>query len=275
MTTEHKTKLSSNGLGELLNGAVMHLMLKDMDVAEVYSPPRVVEVTKAMGLRGCWSLGFIIRDENGRAWGFNKAEMGNNAVRKVIGDKPGLSIDIPICTFFSQMNYANHMGMSPVEVHQRLDHGRKHLEFCAKLYDMQWREGRHFPHEHPRVASPWQVGCTKKLMERTGVQRVVGDHCMYGLTAKEGERWGPARKNTDFMTNSLCIAQALSQRCPNKRNHQVHEHVKPEGGRTKAAQVYPPGLCRAICQGFMAQMEADRRGAIPIGRVGDECNGKR
>ena len=69
------------------------------------------------------------------------------------------------------------------------------------------------------------------------------------------------------MTNSPCIARKLSQKCPNTREHTVHDHVVLINGRAKAAQVYPPALCRAVCSGLIEQMEADRKGQFLIASV--------
>ena len=44
----------------------------------------------------------------------------------------------------------------------------------------------------------------------------------------------------------------------------MHNHVAFESGRTKAAQIYPPGLCMAICLGFKEQVDADRRGQFHL-----------
>ena len=44
----------------------------------------------------------------------------------------------------------------------------------------------------------------------------------------------------------------------------IHRHVILEDGRPRAAQVYPEGLCKAICEGLHAQLEADRRGQFTI-----------
>lgn len=138
------------------------------------------------------------------------------------------------------MNNINHIKMTKEEVEQRLDYGRVHFEFCAKLYEIQWREGRYILHEHPQGVSSWQERCIEKLVMKDGVQRVVGDQCMYGLKSWSGEKWGPARNSTGFMTNSQCIAAALKERCPNTKYNIVHEHVRFVSGVARVAQIYPP-----------------------------------
>ena len=99
-----------------------------------------------------------------------------------------------------------------------------------------------------------------EVLNIKGVNEVVGDQCRYGLVAKGDEGYGPARKTTRFMTKSQCIALQLRRMCPNKGGHQIHKHEQLDGGRAKAAQLYPPELCRAVCQGLMGQVDADGNG---------------
>lgn len=269
---EQSIHTMKENLGNMINNVMMKNMINELDVAEVYSPPRVVEMARRMGIRAGWSLDITTTDDDGNAWDFNKLAMRNKAVRKVLCDKPKLLIGSPICTPFSQMNNINHARMSEEEIKQRMDYGRKHLEFCLKLYDIQWREGRYFLHEHPQNAKSWQERKVKKFMENNGAQKVTGDQCMYGLKTRQGDHVGPARKSTIFMTNSPCIAQSLSRRCPNTTNTMIHQHIRLEGGRTRAAQIYPPELCKAICEGFKAQLEADRKGQFLLAEIQQDGN---
>ena len=64
------------------NVCMMEELLKGMEVAEVYSRPRVVEMARRMGLRAGWSLDLTTCDEDGKSWDFNQLEMRNKAVRK-------------------------------------------------------------------------------------------------------------------------------------------------------------------------------------------------
>ena len=100
----------------------------------------------------------------------------------------------------------------------------------------------------------------KELMKISGVMRVTGDQCMYGLKSKDGDMEGPARKRTGFLTNSVCVAKQLTRKCPNSSGYTVHHHIRLEGGRTKQAQVYPRELCEAICKGLEEQIKADEAG---------------
>ena len=125
-----------------LNNVMRNILLEQMDVAEVYSQLRVAEMAKSMGLRVGWSLDLTTCDEKGRPWDVNDVNMRNVAVRKVLQDKPRLLIGSPMCGPFSAMNNLSYIKMTPEEKEHKLAYGRKHLEFCVTLYEIQWKEGR-------------------------------------------------------------------------------------------------------------------------------------
>ena len=162
-------------------------MFERMEVAEVYSPPRVAKMAKQMGLRAGWRLHLTTCDENGRPWDFNDKAVGNAAVRELLNDKPRLLIGSPMCGPFSAMNNINYAKMTDAEKEQRIAYGRKHMELCMRLYEIQWHEGRYLLHEHPESASSWEERCTKEIFKLEGVVKVVGDQCCYGLMAKGGD----------------------------------------------------------------------------------------
>ena len=114
-----------------LNNVMKDMLLEQMDVAEVYSPPRAAKMAETMGLRAGWSLDLTTCDEAGRPWDFNNVSMRNAAVRKVIRDKPRLLIGSPMCSAFGAMKNMNYARMTTEERQQRMAYGRKHLEFCA------------------------------------------------------------------------------------------------------------------------------------------------
>ena len=129
-----------------LEQQLTHTMFKDliaqMEVAEVYSPSRVTDMARQMGLRAGWALDITTQDVDGREWDFNQLAMRNRAVRKVLEDKPLLLVGSPMCTAFSQLNNINYSKMDPLEVKRRMDYGRRHLELCVKLYNLQREAGR-------------------------------------------------------------------------------------------------------------------------------------
>ena len=266
----HETKLGleqhmrMSCLETPLKATMTKMLRHKMEVAEVYSPPRVVAMASKMGLRQGWGMDLTTMDVDGRAWDSNQKEMRNRAVRGLLRDKPLVLVGSLMCVPFSIMNSINYSRMDPSEVEQRKEHGRRHLQFCTRLYKLQVDGGRYLTHEHPQSASSWHEGCIQKLLKEEGVQRVVGDQCMYGLKAREGNRIGPARKGTGFSTNSPFVAKRLCNRCPNWDGQRVCNHVRLDNGKAAKAQVYPDELCQAICQGIRDRMEVDRAGQFVI-----------
>ena len=246
-----------HNLSAQLDNTMLKTLIGKMEMAEVYSPPRVTEMARKMGLKAGWRLDITTYDSDGEPWDFNKIEMRNRASRKILTDEPMVLIGSPMCTAFCAMNNANYLKMSAEEVSQRMAYGRKHLQFCSKLYAMQWKVGRYFLHGHPAGAISWQEKCIQELMTKEGIIRVNGDQCMFGIKSNDGTREGPARKATGFFTNSVGIAEKFNRRCPNRHGDIIHKHVTLESGRTRAAQVYPEDLCRAICEGLQDQIRMD------------------
>lgn len=175
-----------------------------------------------------------------------------------------------MCIAFSIVNNANYVKMSAEEVQRRPAYGRTYLEFCAKLYAIQWRAGRYLLHEHPEGASSWQERCITKMLNKHGVMRTNGDQCMCGLRSHDGVREGPARKGIGFITNSICIAKKSSRRCPNRRGEMLHKHVVLKARRIRAAQVYPEGLCKAICERLQEQKRLDEKGQFLLMNVNSD-----
>ena len=112
--------------------------------------------------------------------------------------------------------------------------GRVHLMFCCTMYREQAAAGRYFLHEHPQSASSWKEECLQRLAADPMVFETVMDQCAYGLTSRDKEGEGPAKKPTKFYTNSEGLRQELHRRCPGCRRH-----VQLVEGRASAAQKYP------------------------------------
>ena len=119
-----------------------------------------------------------------------------------------------------------------------------------------------FLHEHPYTATSWSMPEVKQIMACAGVQTVVADQCMFGLTTKGGRRGQrmPAKKSTRFMTNSWHIAKELNVRCDGGHDHQALIGAQ----RAREAQVYPEGLCRAICKGLVKERQQRKGNTMPL-----------
>ena len=92
---EQKIAKEQQNLSTQLDKTILRSLIGKIEMVEVYSPPRVTEVARTMGLKAGWSLDITTRDSDGKAWDFN---MRNRAVRKVLTDEPVLLIGSPMCT---------------------------------------------------------------------------------------------------------------------------------------------------------------------------------
>ena len=102
-----------------INVGFVQAVMEEMDVAEVYSPPRIADMAKKMGLRAGWSLDLTTCDESGKPWDFRDEAMRNQAARKVIRDQPLLLIGSPPCTDWCQLMNLNWASMSEEETARR------------------------------------------------------------------------------------------------------------------------------------------------------------
>ena len=86
------------------------------------------------------------------------------------------------------------------------------------------------------------------MAKQLGVRSVVGDQCMYGLTARadNGQKLR-AKKRTKFMTNIPEAEDYLGKQCDGTHGHQ---HLI--AGRAKVAEVYSERLSRAMARTVMS-----------------------
>ena len=133
----------------------------------------------------------------------------------------------------------------------------------------QQRRGRYFLFEHPAYATSWKLPQMQEFLNSPGVDTTIGDMCMYGLVTPNKDRTGflPAKKPTQFMSNSWYILKELGTRCDHS-----HEHQHLMGGRANKAAEYAYKLCLAICRGLRRQKAYDQTGktcsgAMSIGQL--------
>lgn len=233
----------------------------NVDLSEVYSPPRITTVARRLGLRPGCSLDLTTTDENGKPWDFDSLEMRNKAIHKIAAEKPFVLITSPMCTDFSIMMNANWKKLGPEEKQKRMNRARMHLRFACALHMLQHKAGRYFVHEHPRAASSWTEQCIADVVRKTGANFTHLDQCMFGLvTTDDDGNTLPAKKATTLMSNMPAIQVCMSRKCD--RNH---KHAVLAGGRrTKDAQVYPDKLCVEIVKAVKKQKEWDAKGVKPI-----------
>ena len=61
MEKQKMTVPTGGSLGSQLDQTMLNMLINEIQVAEVYSPPRVVQMANRMGMRGGWSLDHNLR----------------------------------------------------------------------------------------------------------------------------------------------------------------------------------------------------------------------
>ena len=131
-----------------------------MDVAEVYSPPRVklglstgVSVDKITG----YDLG--CEEDRKKMWG------------KLKEDDPLLIVLSPPCTAFCKLQNLNYGKMNWEQAVTMICTGIEHLEVAAAVAKWQMRRRRLFALENPVGSLAWDEKCILELM---GIRRKEG-----------------------------------------------------------------------------------------------------
>ena len=97
--------------------------------------------------------------------------------------------------------------------------------------------------EHPANATYWCLDCVQSLVKQSNVMKVNFNVCMFGMRARDAVGEAAATNRTDFITNSVPVAEKLRKmQCQDK-----HRHVLLMGGKAKACEVYTEEFCRAVC----------------------------
>ena len=156
-----------------------------------------------------------------------------------------------MCTDWSISMNINIERMGKEEWDRRMVRARIHLAFVCELYMIQVRNNRYDLHGHPSTARSWSEQCVQKVMEDSTAWVVRAHMCRFGMRTETAENGGLSFKPTDFMTNSIYVADQLDKQCLNIAGGKTyHEHLRLESGRPKQAQFYPEELGRAICRGL-------------------------
>ena len=225
-----------------------------MDVAEVYSPPRITEMARKLGMRPGWALDLTATDEDdGTHWDFSLEAKREKAKALVKQDRPTMLVMSPMCGPFSKLQEVfNYPKKDPLEVEKLLEAALIHLKFTIELCLIQHEAGRLFLFEHPASASSWSTTMIKTLAEIEGVFHVKFDFCMLGMVSRDADGTEhAAKKRTGILTNSGAVATLLRQaQCRGE-----HWHMELLNGRAGPCQVYPEKFTRLICEGIKKELE--------------------
>ena len=148
------------------------------DLAELFSPPRMTEMTEKFGLKGGWSVDDRIEDPiTKRTYDLRNRKDQNEVRRMIRRDKPLVLTVSPPCTLFSIAN------QGPIDS-KELAGAIEMMKFAAEVCDTQRREGRYFIFEQPQGSRAWDLGAVKEMMTKRDVWVTTMHQCMYGLRTK-------------------------------------------------------------------------------------------
>ena len=123
-------------------------LVSHVDIAEIYSMPRITTTASQRGLNAGWSMDV----RNG--WDFNDPKQRARAIDTLETTKPLLLVGSPPCTMFSTiMRLWNIKKMAPEVLKARMKEAILHVTFAVKLYRIQMASGRLFIHEDLDQAS--------------------------------------------------------------------------------------------------------------------------
>ena len=245
MFTRLESKKEVLEIGQLL----CSMGISKPDVAEIYNPERFVSRANAFGLRPGFAIDLSLTKENGEHWDLS-TEKDQRALKALLKDeRPLFLVGSPPCGPFSPLQNLSKHKRTAEENEAILAEGRKHLEVAVDSYLEQHRNGRYFLHEHPKPSASWEEECMKKLQALPGVSTVQAPMCKWELTAEDGQGIGYVRKETQWVTDSREVAEAIAGKCDGR-----HRHVQLINGRARQAQIYPPKLVSAILKGIKKEL---------------------
>ncbi len=126
-----------------------------MDVAEIYSPPRITAMARTMGLNDGWALDLTeIDPDDGEPWDLSVKTKREKAKKKVDEDRPFMLILSPMCGPFSRLQELfNYPRQDAEDVKEKVRAALDHLKFAIELCIKQKEQGRMFIFEHPVSAT--------------------------------------------------------------------------------------------------------------------------
>ena len=103
------------------------------DIAEVFSPPRIVTIARKCGLTGKWSWDKLVEFAPGECWDLKRKLHQRAVIDLIETHKPQLLIGSPPCSWFSQIMNANWSRISRARRRTMMQEAKALLQFAAKL----------------------------------------------------------------------------------------------------------------------------------------------
>ena len=162
-------------------------------------------------------------------------------IKMIKREKPFMIGMSPECTLFSVLQ---NLRKTPMNA-EAWEKAVNCVKFAVKVARLQMAGGRYFYFEHPLSATSWAViDELVELREMIEVQSVVLHMCQFGLTSRDSEGPGLAKKPTRVLTNLPSVAGMIDRKCQGG-----HRHVTLLDGKAKAAAAYTEEFCNSIIEG--------------------------
>ncbi len=173
--------------------------LSAVDVAEIYSPPRLTAKSGDYGLRPEFAVDLTTKKRNGEYWDLMKDEDADYLKRLQETERPRLLVGSPPCTDFSTLL---HLSRTKEQIEERRQtEGRVHLKRAIDAYWRQFDHGNHFLHEHPKGAASWSEPEMVELAADPRVYKVSGPMCVWEMIAEDKKGKGYVRNGTGWLTS--------------------------------------------------------------------------
>ena len=176
---------------------------KGPDVVEAYSRPRLCQEASGQKFSGVtmkpgWSLDLTMPDPTtGEPWDLADLRMQSRVVKLIQEPDPFCIVGSPPCAPFSRLQELNKGNRCPKIVRAEFEAGRRHIQFCLRLYEMQMSRGKHFAHEHPSTSTAWDLPEMIDFIMKQPVEVVTTHMCEFGMKTKDEHGEGLVR-NKDY-----------------------------------------------------------------------------
>ncbi len=211
------------------------------DLAEVFSPPRVVPWARALHLKASLSVDVLTGTDLLTVAG---RVSFNDALRH---KRPMFMILSPPCTMYSALTWSLNHGRTPIAIwDKKMREAESLLSLAMDFATRKDSAGRYFIFEHPATARSWATNVVRNVAALDGVRTITFDQCRFGLVSPGGR---PLRKRTSFMTNCSFVVHAFGGKWCNC--DQQHRHIigAELGHRLSTwAAHYPPAMCREFAR---------------------------
>lgn len=209
-------------------------------VGELFSPPRITPVARAVGLSGMLAMDLVT------GWDLSTAHGRDASMAAITCLKLVFLMCSPPCTLFSVLQRLwNYKRMNPAVLKTRMDEAEGFMEHTVRCCLYQVSQERYFALEHPASSGAFKLPCVQALKNTPGVQEIVFDQCMLGLRSKV--RGVPMRKRTKILTNSPQLVRAFSGlMCSGDHEHQRIEGEEGGVKRSCWAQRYPEQMVHRL-----------------------------